>query len=104
MYFPSAALTEKPTNVIVANITSRSAEISWLDPKDPGRYGLSRFWIKLQKENSLIRNITTGKVNEYKINNLTPYTTYEISVAAGNYFGFGEESNTSFSTTSEGEC
>jgi hypothetical protein len=42
-------------------------------------------------------------VNEYKINNLTPYTAYEISVAAGNDNGFGEESNTSFST-SEGEC
>jgi hypothetical protein len=59
----------------------------------------------LKKENSLILNITTGKVNEYEINNLTPYTTYEISVAAGNYsYGFGEESSTSFSTTSDGEC
>jgi hypothetical protein len=43
-------------------------------------------------------------VNEYKINNLTPYTTYEISVAAGSYYyGFDEEIITSFSTTSEGE-
>jgi hypothetical protein len=58
----------------------------------------------LKKENSLILNITTGKLNEYEINNLTPYTTYEISVAAGNYYGFGEETFTSFSTTSDGEC
>ena len=43
-------------------------------------------------------------MNEYEINNLTPYTTYEISVAAGNYYyGFGEESNTSFLTSEEGE-
>jgi hypothetical protein len=42
-------------------------------------------------------------VNKYEINNLTPYTTYEISVAAGNYYGFGEESNTSFLTSEEGE-
>jgi hypothetical protein len=42
-------------------------------------------------------------VNKYEINNLTPYTTYEIFVAAGNYYGFGEESNTSFLTSEEGE-
>jgi hypothetical protein len=96
---------DKPTNLTVTNITSRSAEISWQDPEYHGRYGFSRFWIELKKENSLILNITTGKVNEYKINNLTPYTTYEISVAAGNYYyGFGEESNTSFLTSKEGEC
>jgi hypothetical protein len=51
----------------------------------------------------VILNITTGKVNKYEINNLTPYTTYEISVAAGNDYGFGEESNTSFLTSEEGE-
>jgi hypothetical protein len=42
-------------------------------------------------------------VNKYEINNLTPYTTYEISVAAGNDYGFSEESNTSFLTSEEGE-
>jgi hypothetical protein len=42
-------------------------------------------------------------VNKYEINNLTPYSTYEISVAAGNYYAFGEESNTSFLTSEEGE-
>ena len=96
---------DKPTNLTVTNITSRSAEISWLDPEYHGGYSLSRFWIELKKENSLILNITTKKLNKYEIDNLRPYTTYEISVAAGNYYGFGEESITSFSTTSEeGEC
>ncbi|CAB4030956.1 tyrosine- phosphatase Lar isoform X2 [Paramuricea clavata] len=77
-------------------------EISWQDPKDHERFGVSRFWIKLKKENSLILNITTGKVNTYEINNLTPDTTYEISVAAEtDYFGFGEESITSFLTSKE---
>ncbi|CAB3981683.1 Receptor-type tyrosine- phosphatase delta, partial [Paramuricea clavata] len=90
-----------PINLTVTNIKSRSAEISWPDPKDRERFGVSRFWIKLKKENSLILNITTGRVNEYEISNLTPYTTYEISVAAGNDYGFGEESNTSFLTSEE---
>jgi hypothetical protein len=42
-------------------------------------------------------------VNEYKIDHLIPHTTYEISVAAGNYLGFGEEIITSFLTSEEGE-
>ena len=95
----------KPTNLTVTNITSRSAEISWLDPKRRVEYDrFSRFWIKLKKENSEILSITTGKVNGYEINNLTSYTRYEISVAAGNSNGFGEETITSFLTSEEGEC
>ena len=93
-----------PINLTVTNIKSRSAEISWQDPEDHERFGVSRFWIKLKKENSLILNITTGKVNKYEINNLTPDTTYEISVAAEtDDYGFGEESITSFLTSEEGE-
>ena len=103
--FLIAFFPDKPTNLTVSNIKSRSAEITWAYPKNQGKYGLSRFRIELKKENSLILNITTGRVNKYEINNLTPYTTYEISVAAGNYYyQFGEESNTSFLTSEEGEC
>ena len=94
-----------PINLTVTNVKSRSAEISWQDPKDHEGFGVSRFWIKLEKENFLILNISTGKVNEYEINNLTPDTTYEISVAAEtDYYGFGEESSTSFLTSEEGVC
>jgi hypothetical protein len=63
----------------------------------------SRFLIKLKKENTLILSIRTGRANEYQLNNLTPYTTYVISVAAGNHYGFGEESVSSFLTSEEGE-
>ncbi len=103
--FYTGLVPDKPTNLTVTNIMSRSADVSWLDPKRRGRYdSFSRFWIKLKKENSLILSITTGKVNEYEINNLTSYTTYEISVAAGNSRGFGEETTISFLTSEEGEC
>jgi hypothetical protein len=97
-------LPDKPTNLTVTNITSRSAEISWLDPKNRSIDHLSHFRIELKNENSLIMSITTGKVNEYEINNLTSYTAYEISVAAGNSRGFGDNIFSSFLTTSEGEC
>ena len=43
-------------------------------------------------------------MNKYKINNLTPYTTYEIYVAAGNYYGFDDGAISSFLTSEEGEC
>ncbi|CAB4018844.1 tyrosine- phosphatase Lar isoform X1, partial [Paramuricea clavata] len=92
---------DKPTNLTITSITSRKVAISWLDPKNLGGYRLSRFWIKLKEESALILNITTGKMNEYEINNLIPYTTYGISVAAGNYLGFGEETVTSFITSEE---
>ena len=82
---------------------SRRAEISWIDPQNTGDGGLTGFLIKLKKGNSLIVNITTNKINRYQINNLTPYTTYEISVAAGNKHGFGEETIISFITTEEGQ-
>ena len=98
---------DKPRNLTVANITSSSAVISWLDP-DPPRFSKSyssRFFIKLKKHNTLVLNISTGKVNECELNNLTPYTTYEISVAAGNdEYGFGEDSFIAFITSEEGEC
>jgi hypothetical protein len=103
-----ALLPDKPTNLTVTKITSRSAEISWADPEntgdDKGRLAvLSGFFIKLKKGNSPILNITTDKVNERKLTNLTPYTTYEISVAAGNKHGFGEVTITSFMTSEEGQ-
>ena len=94
-----ARFPDKPTDLKVTNIKSRSAEISWLNPDNTGDGGLTGFQIKLKKENSLIRNIT----NElYKLNNLKPYTAYEISVAVRNKHGFGEETNTSFKTLEGG--
>ena len=93
---------DKPTNLTVTNIKSRSVEISWLDPDNTGDGDLTGFWIKLKKENSLTQNITKDKVNEYKLNNLKPYTAYKISVAARNKHGFGEETTTSFKTSEDG--
>jgi hypothetical protein len=88
---------------MVTNIKSRSAEISWLHPDNTRYRNVTGFWIKMKKENSLILNTTTDKVNKYKLDRLTPYTTYVISVASGNQNGFGEETITSFKTSEKGE-
>ena len=103
-FFSLALLPDQPTNLTVTNIKSRSAEISWIDPVNTGNGSITRFWIKLKKDDSLIQNIiTTDKAKKYTLNNLTPYTTYEIYVAIGNIHGFGEEIKTPLSTSEEGE-
>jgi hypothetical protein len=98
-----ALLPDKPTNLTVTNIKSRIAEISWLDSENTGDGNLTGFRIKLKKENSVIQNITKNKDNEYDLDNLTPYTKYDISVAVRNKHGFGEEIITSFLTSEEGK-
>jgi hypothetical protein len=98
-----ALLPDKPTHCTVTNIKSRTARISWADPNNTGDRDLTGFRIKLKEKNSLIQNITKAKDNEYDLDNLTPYTTYKISVAVGNKHGFGEETITSFLTSEEGE-
>ena len=98
-----ALLPDKPLNLTVTNVMSRRAELSWKDPENTGDGILTEFWIQLKTGNSSIQNITTDKVNKYQIVNLKPYTTYEIFVAAGNKYGFGEGSFSSFTTSEEGE-
>jgi hypothetical protein len=104
--FPIVFDPDKPTNLAFTNITKKSARITWQDPKYHGVWGISNSRIILKNENSIIQNITTARVNEYEITDLVPFTTYEVSVAAGNSslyhfpfgFGFGEAATTTFLT------
>ena len=98
-----ALLPDKPTDLTVTNIKSRSAEIFWADPDNTGDGDLTGVWIKMKKENSFILNNFAYKVNKYKLDNLTPYTKYEISLAAGNQIGYSEQTITSFITSEEGK-
>lgn len=59
--------------------------------------------LNLRKITPFFQNTTTDKVDKYTLNNLTPFTEYEISVASENKHGFSEETKTSFSTLEEGE-
>ena len=98
-----ALLPDQPTNLTVTNIRSTIAEITWIDPVNTGDGGLTRFRIILKKDNSLIQRISTNKHNEWLLNGLVPNTKYEISVAAGNKHGFGEETITSFLASEAGK-
>ena len=84
-----------PMNLAVTNLTPRSAKISW-------KHAFSTYWIRLKKNNSLILNTTTTR-KRYEITNLTPNTRYEISVAAQNRYGLGQDTFTSFLTPEDGE-
>ena len=95
-------LPDKPSNLQITNVKSRSAEITWTAPQNTGDGSLERFLIRLTKDNSLIWSKTTGIENTDKLDNLTPYTTYKISVSAGNKHGVGEETIESFTTLEEG--
>ena len=55
------------------------------------------------RDNTVIVSITTGKQNKYEINNLTPYSVYKVSVAAGNNVGFDDGAVFRFLTSEEGE-
>ena len=96
-------LPDKPTNLQVTNLKSRSAKITWTAPQNTGDGSLERFFIKLTKDNSLIWSKTTEIQNTYTLDNLTPYTTYKISVAAENKHDFGEEIIKLFTTLEEGK-
>ncbi|XP_028397384.1 uncharacterized protein LOC114521168 [Dendronephthya gigantea] len=96
-----AVFPDQPRNLTVTSIKSRNAKISWIGPENEGYYGVSLFRIRLKKDNSLILNTTTGKITEYLLSNLTPYTRYVLSVAAGNVKGIGDEKITSFLTSEE---
>ena len=92
-----------PINLAVTNLTPRSAKISWERDRDylfPNPF--STYWIRLKKNNSLILNTTTTR-KRYEITNLTPNTRYEISVAAQNRYGLGQDTFTSFLTPEDGE-
>ena len=109
MFHSIALPPDKPTNLTVTNITSTSAQITWKHPQNKGGYEnkppavLTGYRIELKKDNSLIRNITTGNATTYKLDNLTPYTKYELSLVTGNIFGFGDESIVLFKTSEEGK-
>ena len=100
-FFFLALFQDEPRNLTVTNIKSRSADISWIEPETKGD-GFKEFLVKLKKNSSLIWNTTTTMKN-YTLDNLTPSTTYAITVAAKNKHNFSKEINASFTTCEEGK-
>ena len=93
--------------MVLVKISSSSVIFSWNPPTiDRFEKNISYYHIKIQKKISrfLVLNINhTSKINEKEVQGLLPYTEYEISIAVGNVYGFGEEINVTFTSAEAGE-
>ena len=91
----------------LVKISSSSVTFSWNSPIiDRFEKPILYYYIKIQKRFSgfLVLNINhTNKINEKEVQGLLPYTEYEISIAAGNVYGFGEERNVTFTSAEAGQ-
>ena len=88
-------LPDQVKQLTLVKITSSSVTFSWNPPTiDRFEKDISYYHIKIQKMISrfLVLNINhTNKINEKEVQGLSPYTEYELSIAAGNVYGIGEE-------------
>ena len=88
-------------------LTSSSVTFSWNPPIiDRFEKPILYYYIKIQKKISrfLVLNINhTNKINEKEVQGLSPYTEYEISIAAGNVYGIGEEKTVPFTSGETGK-
>ena len=91
----------------LVKITSSSVTFSWNPPTiDRFEKPILYYHIKIQNKISrlVVLNINyTNKINEKEEQGLSPYTEYEISIAAGNVYGFGEEKTVIFTSGETGK-
>ena len=67
----------------INNIKSRSAVITWKAADDYLESQLKRYVIKVTNGNHTMRiNVTSEQNLTYNLENLTEYTSYDISIAA----------------------
>ncbi|XP_028402297.1 uncharacterized protein LOC114525264 [Dendronephthya gigantea] len=93
----------RPFNLTVNKITSRSAEVSWLDPVVSSKNPVTRFWIILKHGGARVINkviIFRGE-NKFSMKDLTPFTNYEVSVALANSKAYGDRVKIAFRTGEE---
>ena len=96
---------QEPSDLTLTDITSSSVVLSWKSPANLGEKPVSNFRIKVKRTGTiLVLNIDIkSSKDSMKVQNLSPYTKYEISIAAGNSRGFGNEATVSFTTAEAGE-
>jgi hypothetical protein len=98
---PDVQAPNTPTNVVISNITSDSANISWSASNDNGGGAVDGY--KIYNDGSEIKDVSGTFTT---LNNLTEQTQYNISVAAydnANPFNISSPSSTiSFTTLSSG--
>ena len=90
----------------LVKVTSSSVIFSWNPPiTDRFEKPILYYHIKIQKKISrfvVLNIIHTNKINEKEIQGLSTYTEYELSIEAGNVYGFGEEKTFIFTSGETG--
>ena len=98
-------LPGRPYNLTFGKITPRSAELLWSDPVIDTTERVYQVWIKLKRDNELVNDLKSSYAakNKYLINDLAPFTKYEVSVAFKNRNGFGKSTSIMFTSGEDGK-
>ena len=98
----------KPNNFTVKSISSKTVQISWLDPVVASVKPFTHLWIVLKQKKALYYNIIFDDVdkkpkNSLMFKNLAPFTNYSGYVSLANNNGYGEKFNFLFITAEAGK-
>ncbi|XP_028410342.1 uncharacterized protein LOC114532921 [Dendronephthya gigantea] len=99
---PDIVLPDSPGNPSVINIKSRSAVVTWRAADDYLESRLKRYVIRVVNDNQTMQYNITSEIQRknftYKLQNLTEYTFYNVSIAAESEIAISKFTEISFLT------
>ena len=107
-FFTVAVTPGKPNNFTDKVISSKTVQISWLDPVVASVEPVKFLWIILKQEkvttyNKIFKDVDKKPKNNVMFKNLVPFTKYSGYVKLGNGNGYGEQVNFMFITPEAGK-
>lgn len=90
---PPPAVPPGPVVVSTSTITTDSVVLLWTSPADNGGAAITGYNVYAAPEGGPLTLVTTVTINSYTLTALAPDTAYEFAVAAINYSGEGEMSD-----------
>ena len=108
LFFTVAVTPGKPNNFTVEVISSKTVQISWLDPVVASVEPVKFLWIVLKQEkvttyNKIFKDVDKKPKNNFMFKNLAPFTEYSGYVVLGNDNGYGEKVSFKFITAEAGK-
>ena len=94
-----------PVNVTIAQTTCNSVTVNWTSPTDNGNAEITEYRVIVYKDSDHpTAHITdTTQAFSHQVTSLEPETDYTVEVRAGNVGGFGNGTNTNFTTEQTGD-
>ena len=104
LFFTVAVTPGKPNNFTVEVISSKTVQISWLDPVVASVEPFKDLWIALKESyNKILEDVDEEHKYDFMFKNLAPFTEYSGYVALGNDDGYGEKVSFKFITAEAGK-